>query len=365
MKIKFKAFYLVLLILTACSSPDQEEAFVRPVRSMLVETGSQISSRNFSGTAQTDRVIDLSFRSGGVITTFNIRLGQKVEQGEVLAELDNVAARLAYEQARSSLNSAKSNLDTQQLNQARVRDLYEQGGASLSDYEMAKNSFRTANASFRSAQRSVDIQQEQIRYGKIIAPESGVIAAVNNDINENVSAGQTVAVLNAGTEMEIQLGLPESVINLVELETDVSVSFSALAGQKFVGKVKEISPSIDQQTATYPVRIGIVNPTLSLRAGMAATVTFSFDEESESREPNGGISLLVPANAVGEDGNGRFVYSLMPDQNEQFLVTKRKITIGKLYGDSFEVLEGLEAGDRIVTAGVHSVIDGQQVKLTE
>lgn len=352
---------LAVLFLSACAEQQVEEKFVRPIRSMLIQTGSHDAARDFSGTAQTDRVIDLSFRSGGIITKFDIKLGQKVNKGDLLAELDNVAARLSYEQARSSRSSAKSDYDTKQLNLQRVRELYEKGGASLSDYEAAKNAFRAANANYKSAQRSVEIQQEQIRYGKIIAPESGVIAAVNNEVNENVAAGQTVATLNAGTEMEIQLGLPESIINLVSPETVVAIRFSALANKAFAGKVKEVSPSINQQTATYPVRIAITDATDDVKAGMAATVTFDFSKLSEEGQSD---EILVPASAVGEDSNGRYVFVVL-QKDGTATVKKRVITIGNLVSDAFEVKSGLQVGDRIVTAGVHSVVDGQQVSISK
>ena len=357
-KIKTLLTIALSLLIASCAEESDEAEFLRPVRSILIESGNSETSRDFSGTAQTDRVIDLSFRSGGVITTFNIKLGQRVTQGELLAELDSVSARLAYEQARSSLNSAKSTYDTQRSNLDRVRDLYEKGSASLSDYEAAKNGYRTAEASYKSAQRSVDIQQEQIRYGKIIAPESGVIAAVNNDINENVSAGQTVAVLNAGSEMEIEVGLPESIINLVELNSDVAIRFSALSGIAFPGKVSEISPSLDQQTATYPVRISIETTDQRIRAGMTASVRFSLKQTE-------GSSVLVPASAVGEDGDGNYVYMVEATEDGVAIINKQIVELGALVGTDFEVSRGLSTGDRIVTAGVHSVIEGQKVLLTD
>lgn len=360
MMIKFGPLSIVFtaLILSSCSEPQKEEVTVRTVRTMSVGLGSQSALRTFNGQAQTDRVVNLSFRSSGIITRFDIKLGQQVSKGQLLAELDNVSARLSYEQAVSSLNSAKSELNTLELNLQRVQNLYEKGGSSLSDYENAKNAYRTANASYRSAQRSVEIQQEQIRYGKIFAPESGVIAAVNKEVDESAAVGETVAILNAGADMQIEVGLPESVINLVQQSTEVSISFAAIADQVFSGEVTEISPSIDRQTATYPVRVRLLGDTESIKSGMAATVNFDFtDVNKDVRE------LVVPATAVGEDANGRFVFIVEADDDSTMLVRKRKVEIGRLLGDGFEILSGLKVGDTVITAGVHSVLDGQRVKL--
>lgn len=341
-----------------CEKVDDEPVLIRPVRTIVVGSGTNSSSRTYNGHAQTDRIINLSFRSTGIITVFDIKLGQRVNKGDLLAELDNVAARLAYEQAVSSRNSAKSDLNTKTLNLARVRSLYEKGGVSLSEYESAKNGFQTAEASFMSSKRSVEIQQEQIRYGRIIAPESGVIAAVMKEVDENVAAGETVAVLNAGAGMKIEVGLPESVINLVQAKSQVTVTFAALPGEVYAGQISEVSPAIDRNTATYPVRLELLGSTEKVRAGMAASVTFDFDNAAA-----GDDMLLVPASAVGEDAEGQFVFTVARTPEQIALVRKQRIEIGSLLNNSFEVVSGLSKGDLVITAGVHSVLDGQQVRV--
>ncbi|MFT7687435.1 MAG: multidrug efflux system membrane fusion protein [Candidatus Azotimanducaceae bacterium] len=346
------------LLIVACSEELEEEISVRNVRLMTVGITSHDTRRSFNGRAETDRVVNLSFRSTGFITLFDIKLGQQVEKGQLLAELDNVSARLAYEQTVSSLNSAKSVVDTEQSNLKRIQSLYEKGGRSLSEYESAKNAFRTANASYLSAQRSVEIQQEQIRYGKIFSPEGGVIAAVNKEIDENISAGETIAILNAGTDMEIQVGLPESMINQVQELTQVSVSFAAIPGALFNGEVSEVSPSIDRQTATYPIRIRLLESTEQIKSGMAANVNFNFTNESQSAE-----ELRVPASAVGEDATGRFVFTVERSSGQTAIVRKRSVEIGELIDSTFVIKSGLQAGDQIITAGVHSVLDGQKVSV--
>ncbi|GAA6137657.1 efflux RND transporter periplasmic adaptor subunit [Arenicella sp. 4NH20-0111] len=351
---------ILSIVLIGCAEETSEEVSVRTVRTLELGLESTASTRTFNGQARTDRVIDLSFRASGVITLFNIKLGQAVKKGDLLAELDNVAARLAYEQANASLNSAKSNLDTQNLSLKRVQNLYEKGGASLSDYEGAKNAYRNAQASYRSSQRSVDIQQEQIRYGKIFAPEDGVISAVNKELEENTSSGEPIAVLNAGAEMEIDLGVPENVINSVTVGSRSTIRFAALANQLFEGIVTEVAPSIDQQSATYPVRVRVVEATKEVRSGMAASVVFDFSQSNAATE-----DLRIPVYAVGEDVNGRYAFVVERLEDGNTIARKRAIEIGELVNNAFEVKSGLEVGDIIVTAGVHSVLDGQQVRLPQ
>ncbi|MEM8488455.1 MAG: efflux RND transporter periplasmic adaptor subunit [Bacteroidota bacterium] len=350
---------IAMLLCTGCGGAEAvEEKQLRVVVHEEVGFLGGSETRTFSGTAETDKIVNLSFRSGGIVTRFDMQLGQRVEKGQLLARLDNVQSRLAYEQSLSSLNSAASQMNTAKLNLDRIRSLYEKGSASLSDFENAKNSFKTAEASHQSALRSVDIQKEQVRYGYIYAPETGTIASVNAEVDENVGAGQTVAVLNAGADMEISLGLPESVINQVRSGAKVDLAFSSLAGQSFEGRVSEVSPSIDPNNATYPVRIEVLNPSAEIRSGMSANVTFDFADASA----NSGV-LVVPAKAVGEDGSGRFVFLVEEQGSAGAVVKKQPVQIGSLTEEGFEVLAGLSAGQKIATAGLQTLLNGQAVRL--
>jgi RND family efflux transporter MFP subunit len=359
MKNKFQlGLVLGILLLLGCGGDgNPEEKPIRPVRYQEVVFGGSNTSRTFGGTARTNKIINLSFRASGIITERNLAIGQQVKKGQLLAKLDTVQARLNYESAVASLNSAESQMNTAKLSLDRVRSLYEKGSMSLSDFEAAKNSYKTAQQGYESAKRGVGIQQEQIRFGYLYAPEDGTISAVNSEVDENVSPGQIVAVLNAGTDMEISLGLPESIINGVSNGQEVAISFPSLPESNFNGKVTEVAPAVDVNTATYPVRIRITNPSDAIRSGMSANVTFNFAGLEEARP-----SLVVPPQAVGEDSNGRFVF-VIRDEGGVTTVKKQPVTVGNLTVQGFEITSGLESGQKIATAGLQTLLDGQQVKL--
>lgn len=356
---KLTSLVIILFIFTSCNNDKKEEVkVIRPISYQVVDYLGEERARTFSGTSKTDKVVNLSFRSGGIVTLFNVKIGQIVEEGQLLAKLDNVQSRLNYENSLSSLNSAESERNTAKLNLDRTRSLYEKGSSSLSDYEAAKNAFRTAEASYESAKRTVAIQQDQINYGYLYAPAKGVIASIGTELNENVSAGQTIAVLNVSGNMEISLGLPESVINNVTQGMDVALSFSSLNDEKFKGEVSEVSPSIDPNTSTYPVKIVVLNPTTDIKSGMATNVTFDFGKNNG----NDKTVVVVPTKAVGEDGNGNYVF-LIVDDNGLNHVKKHQVEIGELTSEGFEILNGLQKGQKIATAGLQTLLDGQEVKL--
>ncbi len=359
MRIRSFVVIMTALFASACGGPATEDArALRPLRYQVVGYAGGETTRTFSGTAETGSFVNLSFRSGGVVTELNMRVGQVVSRGELLASLDNVAARLAYEQSVSSQNSAASQMTTARLALDRVQALYENGTASLSEYENARNSFRTAEASFQSAERSVQIQEDQVSYGFIYAPEAGTIASVLVELNENVGSGQGVGALNAGSDVNIALGLPESVITRVAEGMEVDLTFTAIPVARFTGRVVEVSPSADANTSTYPVSVAVLSPSDQIRPGMTANVTFDLGDPDA--QPS---VLVVPANAVGEDGDGRFVFLVERGEGMVASVRKQQVTIGRLTADGFEIVEGLAAGQTIATAGLQTLLDGQQVRL--
>ncbi len=349
---------ITLALFFSCKEKKQEEpTALRPVKFTEVRFLGGEKVREFSGTAKTEKIINLSFRNSGIITKLNMELGQKVRKKELLGTLDNVTARLSYESSIEAKNSSESQMSTAKLNLNRIRSLYEKGSASLSDYEAAKNSYKTAMASYESSKRSVAIQKDKIQYGYLYAPEDGVIASVSAEIDENISPGQIVGVLNAGSSIEISLGLPESVINSVQKGMKVSVSFTAIENKTYKAEVTEVAPSINLNNATYPIRVTITEKDERIKSGMAATVLFEFTNENKSDK-----ILVVPANAVGEDSDGRFVF-IVQEQGDSATVVKQKITIGELTPSGFEIKSGLKLGDKVVTAGLQTLLDGQHVKL--
>ncbi len=349
---------LSLTFFFSCGDKKKETSIaVRPVKYQVVSYKNANQSRTFSGTAQTEKIVNLSFRSTGIVTELNIRLGQRVRKGQLLAKLDNVQARLAYEQAVTQVNSSKSQMNTAKLNLDCVRSLYEKGSASLSDFENAKNGFKTAQQGYQSAKRGLDIQAQQIKFGYIYAPANGIISSVSTEVDENVAVGKVIATLNAGKTMEIELGLPESVINKVSEKMPVDIQFSALKDQVFKGMVREVAPSASNNTATYPVKISILTPSNLIKSGMATDVTFHFKTDKTSAQ-----KIIVPTNVVGEDSNGNFVF-VLKGQGDTVTVQKQKVTIGKLTTDGFEIKEGLKVGDKIATAGLQSLLNGQKVRI--
>ncbi|MCG8411098.1 MAG: efflux RND transporter periplasmic adaptor subunit [Bacteroidales bacterium] len=351
---------IVFLMFTACKTEQtKEKEILRPVRYQVLGKTDDTNKRTFSGVAKASEQTELSFRSSGIITKLNAKVGRRVKKGDLIAKLDNVQANLAYEQSISALNTAKSGMNTAKSSLERSKILYERGSASLSDYEAAKNNYQTASDKYESAKRNKDIRQTQINYGFIYAPTNGVIALSNNEINENVSAGQVIAVLNSGQGINVSVGLPENIVNKVELGLKVQVVFSAIENEKFAGSVIQVAPVLDIKASTFPVKIKVLNPIEAIKPGMVAEVTFTFNEQKSEVHK----VLTVPVKAVGHDGKGNFVFRIEDEKENVGIVKKKYIHIGKITNRGFIVVDGLDEGDKIAVAGLQTLLDKQKVRL--
>lgn len=360
MKLPIGLLIVTLIALSGCKKEEeQKEEMLRPVRYQQVGTSSSQTERTFSGVTKASNELVLSFRAGGIITQVNVNVGDRVRKGDLIARLDNVEAMLALEKAVSAVNSAKSDLNTAKNELDRVKSLYERNSISLSEYQATRNAYQIALSQYESAQRNKNIQETQVGYGYIYAPKDGVIASTDGSVDENVASGHQFAILNAGEEMQVEVGVAENIINQLKMGMSTGIEFSAMENATYEGVVVEIAQIPDPNSATYPVKIDIVNPDAAIRPGMAASVTFTFGEEEEEEND----MLVVPAVAVGEDGGGNYVFVIEPQDDKVGVARKRQVVVGQVMNDGFEIEGGLKAGELVATAGLQTLLDGQKVSI--
>jgi len=354
--------YLIILFSTiifiiSCGEDEIKEEVLRPVRYQKIFTTGGASERTFTGTAKVGIESNLSFKVGGTINEIKLKVGDLVKKGQVLAKLIPTDLSLQVKEAEAALKEAESQLLNAKNNYNRIKQLYENNTASKSDLDKARSSYESGSASAERLRNSLKLARQQLSYTSLKAPADGMIAVSNSEINENVQVGETIAVINVGNEMEVSLGLPENVINRVNKGMNVKVNFSSIQNKSFDGIVNEVSPSIDINTSTYPVRVIIKNPSKNLKSGMAANIKFSFSSVSTKE------LIIVPVNAVGEDSKGRFVFLVESESEEIGVVKKQHIEIGELTKEGFEIVTGLSVGQKVATAGLQTLLDGQKVRI--
>jgi RND family efflux transporter MFP subunit len=347
------------LALHGCGGEPPEAApQLRPVRTMLVEASGGGVTRILAGVARAGVESRLSFRVSGTAQSVNVTLGDRVRRGQVLARLDPTDYELMLEEAEAGLAQAQAGLRRSEADYERVRALYENNNASKGELDAARAGAESAEAQVEAGEKRLQQARQQVGYTVLRAPSDGAIAAVDLEVNENVQGGQQVFLLTAGAELEIEVAVPEVLIAQVGVGQPVSVRFDALPGRRMGAKVTEVGIAAIGAASTFQVTAALVDAPAEIRSGMAAEVTFTFDEGQTDR-------LVVPAVAIGEDRDGRFVFVLERGDGGDGTVRRRPVRIGKPQSSlaGIEVLDGLEVGEEVVTAGVRRLTDGMAVRV--
>ena len=363
MKLKYTlngSLIIFLMSLFSCSGEKAEKKeIIRPVRYEQVFLAGGEQSRTLSGVSKAGTEAKLSFRVGGVVEAVNVKVGEKINKGKLIASVDNSDAQLNYEKALEALRNAETQKDNAKSNLDRVKGLYENNNLSLSEYESAKDKYASANSTYNTEKRNADLKKRELGYFKLYAPMDGIIAEVAIKKNEQLNPGQVVVTLTSEDDIEVSIGMPEAFISRVKAGEKVSVKFLSLADKIFDGTISEVSFATGNQSSTYPVVVKVEHPTSDIRPGMPADVTFNFVSADGVQRQR----LVVPASAVGEDTDGNFVFTVSETENGLAVVHKKKVTVGELSNEGFEVLEGLQNGELVATAGVESLTDRIRVKL--
>ncbi|MEQ6120009.1 efflux RND transporter periplasmic adaptor subunit [Reichenbachiella sp. MALMAid0571] len=350
--------FLSLILLYGCGNSGEEKkaALIKPIKYGIVESVGGLTIRTFNGITQSGSETNLSFRTGGLITNLDVAVGQRLRKGQLLAQLDQTDALLAFEQAQLDVANAKVQLETASSSFERIKQLYQTNNASLSDYERAKSSLSNAQGSYEISLKRLDKQRSQLSYTTITAPMSGIVSSVKVETNEVIRSGQTILVMSRenADDIETQVGVPEKYISQIKQGSPTKIRIPTLSSD-FDGVIAEVGYS--SSGGTYPVITSLTNPVDEVRPGMPVEVTFTFGDETQERQ------LLVPVKAVGEDEIGQFVYILSPVDDEVYIAKKTTVEIGNLTSGGFIVRSGLMQDQIVAVAGLRTLYDGMKVSL--
>ena len=333
------------------------EPVIRPVRYQEVFATGGERMRSFSGTAQAPLESKLSFKVSGTISRLPVKVGDRVRVGGLIAALDPKDFELTVQEAEAALASAQAQSRNAAANYNRVRALYENGNAAKSALDQARAGDESAREQVKSVQKRVELAQLQLSYARLEAPAAGEISQVRVELNENVGPGQAVVVLTSGERLEVEVAVPEGLIAQVREGMAVSINFDAIPNRSFGARVTEVGGSTTGMATTFPVIARLDKVEADMRPGMAAEVTFRFGGGGRER-------IYLPPVAVGENRQGqRFVFVVEPTEEGLGTARRRLVEVGEIDSRGMEILEGLEEGERVVTAGVSRIADGQEVRL--
>lgn len=340
-------------MLVACSKPVATSEPVRAVRTLTVASQATTVSYDFAGEVRARTESRLGFRVAGKIVRRMVDLGDTVRPGQALAQLDARDLRLGEDGARAALSAAQADLDRNEADLKRFRDLHEQGFISSAELERRETELRAARARAEQARAQALVQANQATYAVLAADAGGVITGVDAEPGMVVAAGAPVLRLAHEGARDVVFDVPEDKVELVRtLSTKpghVKVRIWGEPAPAWLATIREVSASADPVTRTFLVKADIGRA--PVRLGRTATVTVELSRTA-------GVTKL-PLSALKEERGRTIVWVL---DRDAMTVRAQEIHVSGAEGNELVVGGGLEPGQEVVTAGVHVLHAGQRVR---
>ncbi len=348
---------LMVLTVAGCKGKAEKRAeVIRPVVTYTVPDIMRSREWSTSGTAKDALETALSFRVGGTIVSLPVKVGQRVSRGDRVAALDSTDFRLEMRQAEASLKDLQAELKNSRLNYERLKTLVDKAVISRSEYDAAFSSYESILARVEAQTEQVSIARRNLSYATLTAPVDGIISSKPAEVHRNVSPGETIATLNSKGDLEIEIGVPDRLVPYIVVGQPVSVVFDVFQDVTLAGSVKEVGVEA-QDTSTFPITVRLEENDSRIRSGMVGEVTFDFTRI----EKLGFISIPVQA-LFGKPDSSSWVWVLDP---ETMTVHERVVEPGMPTRRGVALKKGLAPGDIVVTRGVHSLRDGQKVRMMQ
>lgn len=338
--------------LSACGNKAASVEEIRPVRAQRIAAKSGDIAATYSGEVSARREAALGFMVSGRILRRRVEVGDAVEAGTPLFQLDPSDAALNANASRSEVESARSQLLQAERDYRRYVKLGEAQYVSKADVEQAALSLRTAQQSLRAAQASYGVVANQAGYTVLRSSVAGVVTAIDAEAGQVVEAGQIVIRVAERGEREISVSVPESRVDELRDARSLRIEMWADPHRHYVGRLREMAPDTDSVTRTYSAKVTVVDADASVRLGMTGKVLVAMPATRDLRR--------VPLTAIYDpDGKPR-VWIVDPKTSR---VEARAVTLAQTQKDGVLVSAELRDGDVIVTAGVNMLHPGQKVSL--
>lgn len=333
------ALLMAAMMVTACSSGDSKsdaqeasaaQAEAKPQVKLDQATSELIpQTETYTATVESDVKNNIAPNMALRIERVLVDVGDMVRKGQVLVQLD-----------ASNLRQLKLQIDNQQIEFNRVKALYEVGGAAKSEYDNMKMQLDVLQTQY----------QQLVQNTQLVAPISGVVTARNYD-NGDMYGGQPVLTIEQTNPVKLMINVSETHYADMHRGMPVDLTLDAYPGESFSGKVTIVYPTVSATTHTFPVEITINNPNQKVRPGMFARATVNYGDVRH---------VIVPdAAVVKQIGAGdRYVYVY-----KNGTVSYNKVELGRHIGNKYEIISGVNDGDKVVIAGQTKLTNGKEVEV--
>jgi multidrug efflux system membrane fusion protein len=354
-----------------CGRSHADKPPARPVRVETVQSEIAAAGLRYSASIQPYEQVPLAFKVGGYVREIRqlpgpdgrprtLQQGDLVTKGTLLARLNSADYEERVHQAQAQVAEAEASLIKARADAARAETLYSAKALTRPDYDAATAGLAGASARTEGARAQLESARISLRDASLVAPADGVILSRSVEVGALAGAGTVAFTLADLTRVKAVFGVPDLVIQRVQIGTSLRLTSDAFGALEFPGRVTAVSPSADAQSRVFSVEVTIPNPERQLKAGMIATVVVA--APTQAALPAGAPTVSVAA-IVKSSRPGTFAVFMADGTGDGAIARARDVTLGRIFGNRVAVETGLKVGDRVIVSGASLLVDGDRVRV--
>jgi membrane fusion protein, multidrug efflux system len=339
---------VTILLLSACEKPAEQPPPARPALVMEVGKTATNSAIILVGEVKSRYESNQGFRISGKIIERKVDVGSVVKKGQIIARLDAADTNLSAASAQADVRAAEASRALAKSEVERQRMLVEKKFISQSALDKYEAELKTADARVNQAKAQAAVSGNQSRYTGLVADRDGVVTQIRAEPGQVVEAGEMIAQIVDIKQIEVLVAVPESRMAQLKVGDVAAIKLWAAREKTYVGKVREIAPAANSATRAFDVRVAMNDADAAVKLGMTAGVRFEGDAL-----PN----IIIPSSALTQKNGKNSVWVI--DKNG--IANPREVATGQFTEEGVIVSSGLQHGELIAIAGVHTLIKGQKV----
>ncbi len=340
----------LLSLVAACSQPEPPPEPVRAVKLLTVGASELQTVQEYAGEVRAGVESRLGFRVAGKLVERPVQLGQRVQAGQVLAQIDPQDYQLSAAAARAQVASAQTQYELAAADYQRYGKLREQNFISGAELERRESALKAARSQLQQAQAQAQAQGNQAQYTRLQADASGVVTGIDAEPGQVLAAGTPVLRLAHDGARDVVIAVPEDKVTRLEPGQPVQVRTWS-TGETLPGTVREVAASADPVTRTFTVKVKI-DPATAPPLGSTVHVV------PQALAAKGLQAIKLPTTALRQEGQATAVWVYEADKGA---VRSQVVQVATADGNDAVIVGGLTPGMQVVSTGVHVLTPGQKV----
>jgi RND family efflux transporter MFP subunit len=350
-----------LLVISSCSSSAKKETETGADTAILVTVSRPAADvkqgLTVSGRVEAGQTANISTRVMGYITTINVKEGDRVSKGQLLANISNDDILAKRGQTEAMIAQAKAAFSNAQKDYDRFTALYKQQSASAKELDNMTLQYQSAKAGLEAAKQQRNEVNAMLSYTRLTAPFTGTVTRKLMDAGSMANPGMPLLTIEQTGSYQVSASVPESEISLIKDGATVTVNIDAIH-KVISGKIAQVSRSSASTGGQYLVKIALPdNEKKGLFAGMYANVAIPVMQEKEGTANNG--QVMVPVSAIEYKDQLTGLYTIGSDHTALL----RWVRLGRTQGNQVEVLSGLAANEQFINSADGRLYNGVTVKI--